>query len=76
MNTAKVFQSGNSQAIRLPKKFRFAGKRVYIKKFGAGVLIEPEFPSNEDWLKELAANTEDLFGEREQPSKVDVREGF
>ena len=74
MNTAKIFQSGNSQAVRLPKKFRFAGERVYIKKFGSGILIEPEYPSNEEWLDELTKNPEDLFGNREQPMEADIRE--
>ena len=31
MRTAKVFMSGNSQAVRLPKEFRLEGDEVYIK---------------------------------------------
>lgn len=41
MKTAKVFKHGNSQAVRLPKEFRFAGQEVQIKRFGAGVLLLP-----------------------------------
>ena len=37
--TAKVFQSGNSQAIRLPKAWRFSATTVQIEKTGRGLLI-------------------------------------
>jgi len=37
--TAKIFNSGRSQAIRLPKDFRFKGKEVYIKKENGKVII-------------------------------------
>ncbi len=33
MQTAKIFKNGSSQAIRLPKEYRFSGTDVYIKKF-------------------------------------------
>lgn len=41
MTTAKLFKTGRSQAVRLPKEFRFPGKEVRIRRFGAGVLLEP-----------------------------------
>ncbi len=41
MDTAKVFQTGRSQAVRLPKEFRFSGKEVVIRRFGNGVLLLP-----------------------------------
>ncbi|MGH8217931.1 MAG: antitoxin [Steroidobacteraceae bacterium] len=41
MKTAKVFKHGNSQAVRLPKEFRFAGKEVQVKRVGPGVLLLP-----------------------------------
>ena len=37
--TAKVFMSGNSQAIRLPKEFRFEGDEVYLKKDKRGIIL-------------------------------------
>lgn len=36
-----LFQNGRSQAVRLPKEMRLPGKEVSIRRFGAGVLIEP-----------------------------------
>jgi len=41
METAEIFQSGRSQAVRLPKKFRFQGKEVLIRHFADGVLLLP-----------------------------------
>jgi antitoxin VapB len=39
--TAKIFQHGRSQAVRLPKEFRLPGKEVRVRRFGRGVLLEP-----------------------------------
>jgi antitoxin VapB len=41
MTTAKIFPHGGSQAVRLPKAFRFAGKEVLIEKHGDDVLLKP-----------------------------------
>jgi len=39
--TTTVFMNGRSQAVRLPKEFRLPGDRVFIRKLGDGVLLEP-----------------------------------
>jgi antitoxin VapB len=39
--TAKLFKHGRSQAVRLPKEFRFSGKEVRVRRLGRGVLLEP-----------------------------------
>lgn len=39
--TAKLFINGRSQAVRLPKEFRFKGKEVKIRKEGLKVILEP-----------------------------------
>lgn len=41
METARLFQSGRSQAVRLPKEFRFDGTEVGVRHFGNGVLLLP-----------------------------------
>jgi antitoxin VapB len=41
IDTAKLFQSGRSQAVRLPKEYRFQGSEVAVKHFGNGVLLLP-----------------------------------
>ena len=39
--TAKLFQNGRSQAVRLPKEFRFEGDSVRVSRRGNGILLEP-----------------------------------
>ena len=46
MARAKVFWSGRSQAVRLPKEFRFSGDEVRIRRQGNRVILEP---IGEDW---------------------------
>jgi antitoxin VapB len=41
MQTAKLFPNGQSQAVRLPKEYRFAGDRVYIQRVGEAVVLLP-----------------------------------
>jgi len=42
MKTAKVFKHGNSQAVRLPKEFRFDSDEVFVKRSAGGVLLLPK----------------------------------
>ena len=39
MQTAKLFRNGRSQAVRLPKEFRFEGDEVYVKRVSGGVIL-------------------------------------
>lgn len=41
VDTAKLFQNGQSQAVRLPKEYRFKGDRVIIRKVGNAVVLLP-----------------------------------
>ena len=41
IDIAKLFQSGRSQAVRLPKEYRFQGSEVAVKHFGNGLLLLP-----------------------------------
>ncbi len=75
MNTAKLFKNGKSQAVRLPKEFRFEGTEVYVKKIGQAVLL---IPKNAPWLsflESLSTFTDDFMAERRQPP-LDEREAF
>ena len=42
MKTAKIFKHGNSQAVRLPKEFRFEDDEVLVKRSAGGVLLLPK----------------------------------
>ena len=53
---AKLFLNGRSQAVRLPREFRFKGDRVRIRRLGNGVMLEP-IMSVKEWFAEL-----DKFG--------------
>ena len=67
MDTARLFQSGGSQAVRLPKAYRFTGTEVGVKHFGNGVLL---LPLDELWQTleaGLAAFEPDFALKREQP---------
>lgn len=67
MDTARLFQSGRSQAVRLPKEYRLAGSEVAVKHFGSGVLL---MPIDEPWdiLEAALATFEPGFAlVREQP---------
>ncbi|PIX03603.1 MAG: AbrB/MazE/SpoVT family DNA-binding domain-containing protein [Gallionellales bacterium CG_4_8_14_3_um_filter_54_18] len=46
MDTARIFQSGRSQAVRLPKAYRFEGSEVVVRHFGNGILL---MPLNDSW---------------------------
>ena len=52
-NTAKLFNNGRSQAVRLPREFRFEGDRVRIRKVPQGVLLEPLIADTGKWFEEL-----------------------
>jgi antitoxin VapB len=50
---AKLFLNGRSQAVRLPREFRFAGEQVRIRKVPHGVLLEPLISDPAEWFAEL-----------------------
>jgi antitoxin VapB len=73
MQTARIFENGRSQAVRLPKEFRFSGKDVYIKKIGNMVVL---LPKDDPWaplINSLNQFTDDFMQSREQPPQ-DQRE--
>jgi antitoxin VapB len=76
VKTAKLFKNGESQAVRLPKEFRFAGDEVFIKRFGSAVVLLPKAKSWETLIDSLAKFPEDFMRDREQPTEVDRREGL
>ncbi|OGA64978.1 MAG: virulence factor [Betaproteobacteria bacterium RIFCSPLOWO2_12_FULL_68_20] len=73
MQTARIFTSGNSQAVRLPKEFRFSGDQVVIKKVGDMVVLFPKKYSAAR-LKSLLASFDREFAiERDQPAVAEER---
>ncbi|PKL38631.1 MAG: AbrB/MazE/SpoVT family DNA-binding domain-containing protein [Candidatus Riflebacteria bacterium HGW-Riflebacteria-1] len=67
MQTAKLFQNGRSQAVRLPKEYQFAGKEVIIQKLGNAILLVPREKAWEVFLEGLFGFSEDFMKDgREQ----------
>ena len=50
---ARLFRNGRSQAVRLPREFRFKGDRVRVRAVPEGVLLEPLFTDTGEWFREL-----------------------
>jgi len=68
MKTAKIFNNGRSQAVRLPKEYRFTESDVYIKKLNNIVIL---FPKDDPWvslINSLDTFSEDFMEDRNQPS--------
>jgi antitoxin VapB len=74
MKTAKLFKNGESQAVRLPKEFRFSGDEVFIKRVGSAVILLPKAKSWDTLLESLAKFPADFMTDREQPPEADRRE--
>ncbi len=62
METAKIFWSGRSQAVRLPKAFRFETAEVRIRRHGQAVILEP-IATDWAWLDALVAPLDDDFAQ-------------
>ena len=60
MDRAKLFWSGRSQAVRLPKAFRLDGDEVRIRRQGNALVLEP-VPQDWAWLDEIVGPLDDDF---------------
>ena len=61
METAKIFENGRSQAVRLPKKFRFNTDEVVVQQLGAAVLLVPKDALWQTFMDGLDSFTDDIF---------------
>ncbi len=69
MQTAKLFDNGRSQAVRLPKECRFDGREVFVRKYEDIVIL---FSKRSPWaplVDSLDKFTEDFMAERNQPGQ-------
>mgnify|MGYP005725232627 CR=1 FL=1 len=67
MKTAKVFMSGASQAVRLPKDYRFTDSEVYIKKFQNMIILIPKADPWTQLFSSLDKFSDDFMNDRAQP---------
>ncbi|MCC5884972.1 MAG: antitoxin [Gammaproteobacteria bacterium] len=70
MDIAKIFWSGRSQAVRLPKEFRFDSDRVRIRRHGQAVILEP-IVDDWGWLEDVVGPVDEDFASaaEEQPAE-------
>jgi antitoxin VapB len=78
---AKLFWNGRSQAVRLPKEFRFEGDQVRVTCMGAGILLEPVLEAKKEYLEELFARMDamggdPIFAEGREQNLAPIREYF
>jgi antitoxin VapB len=74
METAKLFQNGQSQAVRLPKKYRFPGDKVLIRRIGNAVVLSPYQDAWETLFESLEQFSDDFMSEERQQPESQERE--
>ena len=75
MQSAKIFESGNSQAVRLPKAYRLDGKETYITKIGDALILIPKRSNWDSLIFSLDKFSDDFLSDRTQPpleERIDV----
>ena len=65
MDTAKLFMNGSSQAVRLPRKYRFDGDEVVVKRLGNAIVLLPKDDPWQVLFDAIGDFSEDLTIERE-----------
>ena len=63
LSTAKVFTTGRSQAVRLPKEFRFNTKEVTIERQGDAIVLRPKVESKDEWWAKMESAMNGLRGQ-------------
>lgn len=74
METAKLFVNGRSQAVRLPKEYRFSGNEVYIQKVGNSVMLFPKEQAWETFLSGLNSFSDDFLSDGRNQGEQMLRE--
>ena len=76
MQTAKLFQNGRSQAVRLPKEFQFSGDDVFIQKHGSAVLLIPHEKAWEVFMEGLNGFSDDFMSDGRDQGENQERESL
>jgi len=80
MKTAKIFANGQSQAVRIPKEYRFSGSEVGITRVGEVVLLYPKGKEDALFFSSLGSFTDDFYDSiesaREETLPDHVRESL
>ena len=76
MDTAKVFENGRSQAVRLPKKFRFHVDEVVVQQLGEAVILVPKEFMWQTFMEGLDSFTDDIFEDGRDQGPQQERESL
>lgn len=76
METAKIFENGRSQAVRLPKKFRLPGNEVVIQRLGHAIMLVPKEDIWETFMNGINEFTDDFMNKGREAEIVTVREAL
>ena len=74
MMTAKVFQNGRSQAIRLPKECRFSSDEVMVNKIGEIVILLPKHNKWDSFMRAIDMFSDDFMSDGRATDMVQERE--
>ena len=74
--TAKIFENGRSQAVRLPKKYRFSVDEVIVQRLGASLILTPKEKIVDTFLSSLDEFTDDFMADGRYTGKTDKRENL
>ena len=76
METAKIFENGRSQAVRLPKKYRFSVDEVIVQSLGSSLILTPKEKIVDTFLSSLDEFTDDFMADGRYTGKTDKRENL
>lgn len=76
MDIAKLFQNGKSQAVRLPKEYRFSGDKVIIKRVSNAVILLPYQDSWQTLFESLEQFSDDFMSDGRQQPETQKRENI
>ena len=76
METAKIFENGRSQAVRLPKNYRFSVDEVIVQRLGSSLILTPKEKIVDTFLSSLDEFTDDFMTDGRYSGKTDKRENL
>ena len=76
METARIFENGRSQAVRLPKKYRFDGDEVFVQRLGDAVLLTPKADAWQTFMNGLNNFTDDFMSNGREAEIPTVRDSL
>jgi len=74
--SSKVFVSGNSQAVRLPKEYQVSESEMFIQRVGSSIILFPKKNPWEAFERSLTEFTDDFMSEGRQQPPMQVRDGL